>query len=58
MRLRFPSLLAVTICASVSVLSFCPAAKSDAQSDIKALVILVNNMETDAWWTRNMTLKS
>jgi uncharacterized protein (TIGR02246 family) len=37
MTLRIPSLLAVAIFASVSVLSFCPAAKADTQSDIKAL---------------------
>jgi uncharacterized protein (TIGR02246 family) len=37
MTLRIPSLLAVTICASLSLLSLCPAAKADAQSDIKAL---------------------
>jgi len=37
MTLRIPSLLAVTICASVSALWLCPAAKADAQSDIKAL---------------------
>jgi uncharacterized protein (TIGR02246 family) len=37
MTLRISSLLAVTICASVAVLSLCPAAKADAQSDIRAL---------------------
>jgi uncharacterized protein (TIGR02246 family) len=37
MKLRIPSLVAVAICASVSILSLCPAAKADAQSDIRAL---------------------
>jgi uncharacterized protein (TIGR02246 family) len=37
MTLRIAGLAAVAICATVSALSFCPAAKADAQSDIKAL---------------------
>jgi uncharacterized protein (TIGR02246 family) len=37
MTLRFTSLLALTIGATVSVLSLCPAAKADSQSDIRAL---------------------
>ncbi len=37
MTLRIRSLLAVTICASVAALALCPAAKADAQSDIRAL---------------------
>jgi len=37
MTLRIANLLAVAICASVAVLSLCPAAKADAQSDIRAL---------------------
>jgi uncharacterized protein (TIGR02246 family) len=37
MTLRLASLAAVAIYATVSALSFCPAAQADAQSDIKAL---------------------
>ena len=37
MTLRIPGLLAATICAGLSVLAFCPVAKADAQSDIRAL---------------------
>jgi uncharacterized protein (TIGR02246 family) len=37
MRVQFPSLLAGTICASMFVLALCPAARADAQSDIRAL---------------------
>src|ERR1700674_4880870 len=37
MTLRLAGLAAVAICATVSALSFGPAAKADAQSDIRAL---------------------
>ena len=37
MTLRLSSLAAVAICATLSALSFSPAAKADAQADIRAL---------------------